>query len=70
MVLKDTYDSSKIKVLKGHVENPDIYVTADSKTWIKFLAKERNIVWALLTRKIRIKGSPKLLLAFGKCFPS
>ena len=35
-----------------------------------FLAKERNLVWALLRRKIRIKGSPRLLLAFGKCFPS
>jgi len=29
-----------------------------------------NLVWALLTRKIRLKGSPRLLLAFGKCFPS
>ena len=27
-------------------------------------------VWALLRRRIRIKGSPKLLVAFGKCFPS
>ena len=35
-----------------------------------FLAKERNLVWALMRRKIRIKGSPRLLLAFGKCFPS
>jgi hypothetical protein len=27
-------------------------------------------VWALLRRRIRIKGSPRLLLAFGRCFPS
>lgn len=60
----------KINVIKGHIGKSAIHVTADSKTWLKFLAKERNIVWALLTRKIRIKGSPKLLLAFGKCFPS
>ena len=25
---------------------------------------------ALLRRRIRIKGSPKLLVAFGRCFPS
>jgi len=25
---------------------------------------------ALLRQKIRIKGSPKLLMAFGRCFPS
>ena len=45
-------------------------VTADAKTWLGFLAKEKSLVWALLTRKIRMKGSPKLLVAFGQCFPS
>ncbi len=35
-----------------------------------FLRKERSLVWALLTRKIRLKGPPRLLVAFGKCFPS
>jgi alkyl sulfatase BDS1-like metallo-beta-lactamase superfamily hydrolase len=62
--------NQKIEVLEGHNGNADIVVTADSQTWLGFLAKEQNLVWALLRRKIRIKGSPKLLLAFGKCFPS
>ena len=66
IIIKD----KKIEVKQGHVGKPDIHVTADSKTWLKLLAKERNIVRALVTRKIRIKGNPKLLLAFGKCFPS
>jgi hypothetical protein len=48
----------------------DLRVTADSETWLGFLAKERSLLWALLRRKIRIKGSPRLLVAFGKCFPS
>ena len=56
-------------VKEGHVGQPDLHVTADSQTWIGFLRKERNVLWALLRREIRIKGSPKLLLAFGKCFP-
>jgi Fe-S-cluster-containing hydrogenase component 2 len=59
----------KIVVSDGHVGRPDLHVTADSQTWIGFLRKERNVVWALLRRKIRLKGSPKLLVAFGKCFP-
>ena len=46
-----------------------MHVTADAKTWLGFLAKERGLIAALVTRKIRVKGSPKLLLAFGKCFP-
>lgn len=48
----------------------DLIMKADSQTWLKFLAKEKNIVSALLTRKIKVKGNPKLLLEFGKCFPS
>src|SRR4030095_4109556 len=60
----------KMEVTEGHNGRADIAVRADSQTWLGFLAKERNLVWALLRRKIRIKGSPRLLLAFGKCFPS
>jgi epoxyqueuosine reductase QueG len=55
---------------EGLEGKPDLHVTADSQTWIKFLAKEINLVKALLTRKIKIKGSPKLMMAFAKCFPS
>jgi ferredoxin len=65
-----TIRDQKLAVSDGHGGNADIVVTADSQTWLGFLAKERNLVWALLRRKIRIKGSPRLLLAFGKCFPS
>src|ERR1044071_7204612 len=35
----------------------NLHVTADSETWLAFLAKESNLVWALVTRKIRIKGN-------------
>jgi ferredoxin len=59
-----------ITVERGHVGSPDLSVTADSQTWLGFLRKERSLVWALLTRKIRLKGPPRLLVAFGKCFPS
>src|SRR6476659_7064897 len=59
----------KISVKEGHVGQPDLHVTADSQTWIEFLRKEKNVVWALLRRKIRLAGPLKLLVAFGKCFP-
>jgi ferredoxin-NADP reductase/NAD-dependent dihydropyrimidine dehydrogenase PreA subunit len=60
----------KISVAEGHVGQPDLHVTADSQTWVGFLRNERNVVWALLRRKIRLAGPLKLLVAFGKCFPS
>src|SRR5215467_4949702 len=65
-----TIRDQKLEISEGHNQKADIVVTADSQTWLGFLAKEHNLVWALLRRKIRIQGSPRLLLAFGKCFPS
>jgi ferredoxin len=59
-----------IRVEEGLVGLPDLSVRAVSQSWLGFVRKERNLLWALLTRKIRLKGSPQLLLAFGKCFPS
>lgn len=59
-----------LKVHEGHIGFANIHITADSRTWLGFLAKEKNIVWALLRRKIRIKGPIGLLKAFGRCFPS
>lgn len=60
----------KIAVQDGHVGQPDLHVTADSKTWLGFLKKEKSVVWALLRRTIRLQGPLKLLVAFGKCFPA
>ncbi len=59
-----------LTVKEGHVGQPDLHVTADSQTWVGFLRKEKNIVWALLRRKFRLDGPLRLLMAFGKCFPS
>jgi len=59
-----------VAVQEGLEGDYDLHVTADSQTWIKFLSKEVNLVKALVTRKIKIKGSPKLMMAFAKCFPS
>lgn len=62
--------AGSLHVQSGHQGDADLQVTADSETWLGFVAKERSLVWALLRRKIRIKGSAKLLIAFGRCFPS
>jgi ferredoxin len=59
-----------LKIAEGHQGEPDLLVIADSDTWLRFLRKETSLPWALLRRRIRLKGSPRLLLAFGRCFPS
>jgi ferredoxin len=59
-----------VQVSEGHVGTAALRVTADSQWRLGFLAKGRSLLWGLLRRKLRLKGSAKLLLAFGKCFPS
>jgi len=59
-----------IEVQEGHNGSADMHVTADSRTWIAFLSKEKSLLGALLGRKIRLKGSPRLMKAFARCFPS
>jgi NAD-dependent dihydropyrimidine dehydrogenase PreA subunit len=59
-----------LRIREGHEGSPHLRVTADSETWLRFLRKEASLPLALLRRKIRIKGPPRLLIAFGKCFPS
>ncbi|MFO0952873.1 MAG: SCP2 sterol-binding domain-containing protein [Isosphaeraceae bacterium] len=58
-----------IRIEEGHVGRPDLHVTADSKTWVGFLRKEKNVVWAILRRRVRLKGPLHLLVSFGNCFP-
>jgi Fe-S-cluster-containing hydrogenase component 2 len=62
--------AGKFTLTDGLQGKPDISITTDTVTWLGFLAKERNLPWALLTRRIKLRGNPKWLLAFGKCFPS
>ena len=59
-----------LEVKDGHVGAADIHIIADSGSWLGFLAKEKSMVWALIRRKVRIKGPIRLLKAFGRCFPS
>ena len=59
----------KLSVENGLRGVPNIKVIADSETWLGFLAGERNLLWAFLTRRVRLRGNPKWLLALKRCFP-
>lgn len=60
----------KLTVEEGHVGIADIAVVADTKAWFAFLYREHSLASMLLTRKLRFKGPPRLLQAFGRCFPT
>jgi hypothetical protein len=55
-----------IKIENGLNGDCNIDVVADGETW---LGEGKNLFWALLTRRIRLRGNPKWLLAFKRCFP-
>ena len=43
-----TIRDGTLQVQDGHQGEADLRVTADSETWLGFLAKERSLLWALL----------------------
>jgi len=59
-----------LRVSERHVGSASLRVTVDSRWWLGFLAKERRLLMGLLRQRLRLKGFPRLLPAFGKCFPA
>ena len=60
----------ELEVINGLLGRPSLAVTADSRTWMRFLERQSVLPKALLTGRIKLRGSPQLLRAFGRCFPS
>lgn len=66
-------------IADGHQGAADLAVAADGPTWIRILRGDANMVWSLLTRRVRLRrgaqrpgvprqGSIALLRTFGRCF--
>jgi ferredoxin len=58
-----------LEVADGLQGRADLLVTADAATWTAFLGGRAGLAGALLRRRIRLRGSPRLLRAFARCFP-
>ncbi|MBA2951295.1 SCP2 sterol-binding domain-containing protein [Streptomyces himalayensis] len=65
-----TIRDRELDIAEGLHGEPDLRITADADTWIRFLTKRSVLPWALLRGRIKMHGSPRLLLAFGRFFPS
>jgi hypothetical protein len=64
-----TIRDQKIEKVMGLQGTPHLVITADGEAWVRFLNGKMTGVYAFLTRKIRLQGDPRLLMAFGNCFP-
>ena len=69
--LQATYviDHGTLQIEPGRSGDPDLSVDADADTWLAITRGEKNPVWAVLTRKLRIKGAVRDLKTFQRCFP-
>ena len=47
----------------------DVHVSADASVWLGTLRKDKSLIWALLTRRVRVRGPLALLRRFATCFP-
>ncbi|MFF3513220.1 SCP2 sterol-binding domain-containing protein [Streptomyces sp. NPDC002573] len=65
-----TIRDRELDVTDGHHGEPDLRITADTRTWLRFLSNPSLLAWALVRRQIKLQGSPRLLRDFGRCFPS
>lgn len=63
VVIKD----GKIEVREGTAEGTDLVVTADSRSWIRFLNLEVSLLRLIATGKIKVKGNPLLMKKFQDC---
>lgn len=61
-------EDSKLQVLEGHVGEADLYLRADSRSWVRFLRKELSLPWALLTGRLRLRGQWSKLLILDRVF--
>jgi NAD-dependent dihydropyrimidine dehydrogenase PreA subunit len=64
-----TIRNQRITIDRALTGTPDVVITADGPSWIKFMNRRLSLPRAILQRKIRIKGSPKLMKTFANCFP-
>ncbi|MBI1277511.1 MAG: 4Fe-4S ferredoxin [Anaerolineaceae bacterium] len=64
-----TIRNESIRKEDGLQGTANLIIYADGETWVRFLNRKTTGVFAFLTRKIRIQGDPRLLVAFGNCFP-
>jgi epoxyqueuosine reductase QueG len=64
-----TIRDQTLSVARSLAGTPDCTITADSAAWLSFLRKDSSIVWALLRRKVRVRGKLNQLKDFGRCFP-
>ena len=62
--------NQQLDIEHDHIGKADLLIEAQAKDWLDFTQGKLNVVWALLTKKIKLTGSIQHLKNFGRCFPT
>ena len=57
-----------LTIEEGLIGTADIEIEIDGHDWINLLNNRLNPIWAVVSRKLKIKGDRELLFRFQKCF--
>ena len=61
-------DEGHLDVVHELEGDADVTVKVDGQLWLDLLAKKRSMVWAVVTRQLRVKGPLSLLKRFSALF--
>jgi epoxyqueuosine reductase QueG len=64
-----TIRDQTISVRSGCEGEADLSIRCDSDLWLRILDGESSLFWAVLTRKLRFRGTLSLLKDLGRCLP-
>ncbi|WP_294540536.1 SCP2 sterol-binding domain-containing protein [uncultured Rhodoblastus sp.] len=64
-----TIRKGRLEVWDGLHGQANLKITADGRSWVRFVNKETSLFRVLIARAVKLKGPPQLLASFGKCFP-
>lgn len=62
-------DNGRVAVEDGLTADADLRVVVDGQLWLDIVTKRRSPVWALVTRRLTLRGDRTLLMRFARCFP-
>ena len=62
--------AGSLRIRDGLVGKPSLRVRADASAWVGFVRGDRRLIGLLLSRRLRLRGDPRLLVRFGACFPT
>ena len=62
-------NDGKFKMERGKIDNPDVTFVASDKTWVALSNGTLKGTWAVLTGRLRVRGSQTVARKLGEIFP-